>query len=101
MAKWADKLISEVKYDDDHSRIIECKVHEDKTDKVGPSFKEARETVAKNLESMTYYTIFKKAGSEEWSKGDNVIRFSIDNEVFIRTDGNKVKSDNLGNLPEY
>ena len=38
---------------------------------------------------------------DEWSKGDRVIRYNLDGEYFIRTDGNKKKSDNLGKLPKF
>lgn len=38
MAKWADYLISVVRYDEDHERIVKVRVHEDIGDKVGVAF---------------------------------------------------------------
>ncbi|MDP3449478.1 MAG: DUF3892 domain-containing protein [Anaerolineaceae bacterium] len=101
MAKWADYCISAVKYDSDHSRIVECHVHEDKGDKIGTLFIETRmEIVAKLKRTITYCTI-RENKDGNWKKGDNVIQYLLDGEYFIRTDGNQTKKDNLGELPEY
>lgn len=32
---------------------------------------------------------------------DTVIAYALGGEYFIRTDGNKTKADNLGELPEF
>jgi hypothetical protein len=99
MEKWADYVITCVTYDKDHERIISCGVRVDNGDTIGPEVKQDRETIAKNLEKFTYITAY-EGEENKWKKGDTVIKYKIDDTYFIRTDGNKVKSDNLGKLPE-
>lgn len=98
MAKWADYLISEVDYDDD--RISEVKQHEDGEDSANHPTIVPKSTVVSNIidKKKTYLTApINKEG--KFTKGDNVIAYEMDREYFIRTDGNKTKSDNLGSLP--
>lgn len=100
MTKWADYCISEVHYNSDHSRIISCKVHPDLGDDLGVSSVQIKQQIVNNLlNRVTYITTIKKDGA--YIKGDNVICYLVNNEYFIRTDGNKTTSDNLGELPEY
>lgn len=101
MAKWADYLISAVQYNNEHTRIIQVKQHLDEGNTVGSSNIVARLTIVSNLKSgKNYCTIYKNKNSN-WDKGDNVIPYLVDGEYFIRTDGNKIKADNLGELPEF
>ena len=100
MEKWADFIISRVRYDDDHSRIIECEVFPDFGEGLGAKTHHSRTTIASNLENNHYLTVYKNEKGN-FIKGDNVIRYLLDGEYFIRTDGNKLKKDNLGKLPEY
>ena len=106
MIKWADFVITKVQYDSDHSRIIECEVYTWSEDKLINQEHQKRITIVNNLGSSSYITAppSKNEGNAvkgEVIKGDNVIRYKIDDEYFIRTDGNKTKTDNLGELPEY
>lgn len=100
MAKWADYLISAVKYNKDHTRIESVLQHVDNGDNVGQATAVSRYAVVENInKGKSYMTIRKKDG--KWQPGDKVIMYSLDGEYFIRTDGNKTKSDNLGELPEF
>lgn len=98
--KWADYLISAVRYDAEHTHIDKVKAHEDKGGKITPSYEEDRETVVANINrGKTYCTILKKEG--KWHKGEIVGIIVVNNREFIRTDKNKTESDNLGELPEF
>jgi hypothetical protein len=100
LAKWADYLISKVRYNEQHTRIIKVIQHLDNDASVGGGTEVTRLDVVDNLKKgKTYCTIY--WNNTQWSKGDNVIPYKKDGEYFIRTDGNKIEQDNLGNLPEF
>jgi len=101
MAKWADWLISAVRYDEDHSRIVRVRAHLDKGDTVGRAEEQTRAQVVGRIEDgKTYCTILKRDGGK-WRRGEDVHVVTIDGEKFIRTDANRVSRDNLGELPEF
>ena len=100
MTKWADFLISKVCYDDSHKRIKKVEVHTDDGTYVHPAGQVDRLIVVSNLKKgLTYMTV--RNGTNGWKQGDKVIPYAVDDEYFIRTDGNKIKEDNLGELPEF
>lgn len=101
MAKWADFLISAVRYDKDKKHIFKVKKHEDKGDNVGSAETVARTVVVSELKKgYTYMTIYK--GDEgKWKKGEDVRIITVNNKEYIRTDANEKEADNLGNLPEF
>lgn len=100
MVKWASYLISAVHYNKEHTRIESVLQHVDNDDSVGGPTTVSRSIVVSNIDSgYSYCTIRKNGGT--WNRGDNVIPYYVDGEHFIRTDGNKTKSDNLGELPEF
>lgn len=100
MAKWADFLISAVRYSADGTHIERVRVHEDLGDKVGSAKESLRTEVVRNIKSgKTYVTIFKS--QNEWNKGQDVHRIKVGNEEFIRTDKNQKARDNLENLPTF
>ncbi len=47
---------------------------------------------------LLYITIF--SGKNSWKKGHKIQAFSIGGNPYLRIDGNKVKLDYLGDLPE-
>lgn len=101
MAKWAEFLISEVRYAPDRKRILEVKQHKDKEGSVAEGEIVSRDVVSSNLKKgMTYMTIH-DGSSANWRKGDKVRTFIADGEYFIRADKNKVNRDNLGMLNEF
>ncbi len=93
-------MISGVQYNNEHTRIIQVKQHVDTGNGVGNPITVGRLAVVSNLKSGTTYVTIRKDGNS-WKKGDNVIAYLLDGEYFIRTDGNKIKADNLGELPEF
>lgn len=100
MAKWADYLISEVRYDSKKDHIIRVKSHEDKDTSVGSAFEETRSSVVDKLKiGNTYCTIVKASG--KWSRGSDLHVVKVGGTEYIRTDKNQTAKDNLGNLPEF
>jgi hypothetical protein len=101
MEKWANYCIKSVHYDNDHSRIDSCEVLEDLGDNFGNSSTQKKSIIVSNLKkNLSYMTIYENS-ENKYRKGDNVITYVMENEDFIRTDGNKIKKDNLGELPEF
>lgn len=100
MAKWADYLISAVRYNTDDTHIIMVKQHNDKGDKISTSEEVARLTVVNNLKSdHSYMTIYDDDG--KWKKGEEVRIIRVGNSEFITTDPNETKKDNLGKLSTF
>ena len=98
MAKWADFLISAVKYDD-NQRIVQVKQHTDTGENIGDGEIVDRMTLANNLKKgRTYSTVF--SNDTNWKLGDRIHLIRTGGEFAIRTDTNKVERDNLKFLPE-
>lgn len=99
--KWADYLISGVRYNDKHTHIVEVKVCEDKGDSVSGESSQTRQWVIKQIDnSYTFCTIF-KGNDGKWNKGQKVEKDRVNGEDYITTKPNKTAKDNLENLPEY
>ena len=99
--KWADYLISKVRYNDKHTHITHVYVHVDKGDTVGGGVSETRQLVVNKIDSgYTFYTIF--IGDDgKWKKGQKVVKDRVNNIDYITTRANGTSKDNLENLPEY
>ena len=101
MVKWADFLISAVRYDEDRSRIVQVRVYDDLGDKVGNARISSRIDVVNSIkQGKTYVTILENQDGS-WRKGQEVGIVKMEGEEFIRTDRNSVAKDNLENLPEF
>jgi len=99
MTKWADYLISEVKFGENHL-IEEVKFHTDDEGVISEPKMVGRSQISHNIKNgKTYRTIFHSL--KGWKPGDlvNVLRVSGDH--FIRTDTNKVDRDFLGSIPQF
>ena len=100
MKKWADYVITHVRYDNDHSRISIVRRCPDLGDKIGGESTKTRDDIISSINNgKSHITVYKK--ENKWKKGDDVIVYKLDGTYFIRTDGNMKKEDNLGNLPEF
>ncbi len=100
MAKWADYLIVRVKYNHEHTHLVEVEVHQDLGDSTGAAQKVSRQDVVLAIQrGTTFVTAYTRDG--KWQKGEDVRIVTINSERYIRTDNNSVRADNLGNLPEY
>jgi len=98
MAKWADYLISQVLYDQDHI-ITKVKQHRDIGNKISDGEIVDRDVIATNLgHGAKYMTVFGDLGKIRM--GRNVRYFRAYEGHYIRIDDNKVTSDNLGHIPQ-
>lgn len=101
MAKWAQYLISEVRYSPDHKRILQVKQHVDLDGEVGEGEIVDRDIVSSNIKKGITYMTIHNGSSTTWKKGDKVRGFRFDGDYYIRVDKNKVNLDNLGMLNEF
>ena len=98
MAKWADYLISQVSYDQDHI-ITKIMQHRDIGNKISGGEIVDRNVIATNLgHGAKYMTIFGDLGKIR--VGKNVRYYRAYEDHYIRIDDNKVTSDNLGQIPQ-
>jgi len=97
MAKWADYLISQVSYDQNHI-ITKAKQHRDIGNEMGDGEIVDRDVIAGNLgHGVKYMTVY--GDLKKIRMGKNVRYYRAYEGHYIRTDGNKVMSDNLGDIP--
>jgi hypothetical protein len=97
MAKWADYLISQVSYDQNHI-ITKVKQHRDIGNEMGDGEIVDRDVIAGNLgQGVKYMTVY--GGLDKIRMGKNVRYFRAYEDHYIRTDNNKVMSDNLDDIP--
>ena len=97
MAKWADYLISQVLYDQNHI-ITKVKQHRDIGNKISSGEIVNRDAIANNLgHGAKYMTVYGDLGKIRMGK--NVRYFRAYEDHYIRIDDNKVMTDNLGELP--
>ena len=101
MEKWADYLISAVRYDDDHTHITHLKRHADDGETVGKGESIKRLSIVTSIDSGNTYCTITKSSNDKWQKGDDIHIFKVNKEKYLRTDGNSNTGDNLGSLPEY
>ena len=98
MKKWADYLISEVRYDSEHLISIALR-HQDIDSGITHGESIDRLAIASDIKNgSSYITIYN--GKNSWKKGHKIRTFSITGTPYLRIDKNKVKFDNLGDLPE-
>jgi len=99
LEKWANHLISAIRYSSDHKYITELVQHEDQNDSISEGAIVKKRDVADAIKKgKIYMTIFNS--NDNWKIGEKIQTFMVEGEVFIRTDKNKVERDNLGLLPE-
>jgi hypothetical protein len=98
--KWADYLISAVRYNDKDTHIVAVQVDVDGETVGAPTLKSRQEVAALLSKGSTICTIF-KGPNGRWSQGAKVEIVKVDGEEYIRTDADKIKADNLGQLPRF
>ena len=100
MAKWADYGISKVRYDPTHSHIVAVLVHEDTGTAITTGVETTRMTVVNRIDGGSTFVTIRLTSESAWQRGADVAVVTIEEQKYIRTDANKTKSDNLGDLPE-
>lgn len=98
--KWADYLISAVQYNAIGSHIAKVRAHPDNGDSVGAGTEVLRSRVVSLLGTgTTFATITWDSTNKTWNQGADIGVIIVDGEKYIRTDRDKTKRDNLGQLP--
>ena len=102
MEKWADYLISAVRYElDTHSRVItHLKVHIDNGDSVGESRTWTKEEVLKAFSSGQNFSAIIKDSNGKWKKGGDISISQLD-EAYLRTSSKNIPGDYLEEIPEF
>jgi len=99
MTKWADYLISEVKYGKNHL-IEEVKFHTDDDGVISEPKMVGRSQISHNIKNgKTYRIIFHSF--KGWKPGDLINVLRVSGDYFIRIDKNKVDRDFLGSIPQF
>jgi hypothetical protein len=97
--KWADYLISMVRYNERETHINKVLSHADNSDSVGPGYERTRANVVELLKAgYTFVTIYKN-NSGSYNRGAEVRIVRIEGTDYIRTDPDATKKDNLGTCP--
>ena len=101
MTKWADYAITSVKFKKEKRHIEQVKIREDGGEKLGSEQIVFRSKVVSLLDSGKTIVTAYKNNLNKWQRGDDVSVVEIRGIKFIRTDGNNIEEDNLGELPEF
>ena len=99
MDKWADYLISAVRYNPQHTHIVNVKRHLDTGEGVATFDIIGRIIVVKDLKDRKAYKTNYQDNDRKWRESEHVRL--VANTGFITTDPNTTTRDNLGNLPEF
>jgi Protein of unknown function (DUF3892) len=99
--KWADYLISAVRYNAPETHIDALRLHEDKGNTVGSPTEVSRQRIVEFLEAGTNLCTIYKGDDNKWRRGAPVGIITIDGIKYIRTDADRIKADNLGDLPRF
>jgi len=105
MAKWADYLVSAVRYTTSQNTkyISHLRLHVDNGDSVGHASVSDRENVVKLLENgVTFSTVYKKdPDNTDWNLGKKIEVYNLNRKKFVKTISNDKEEDNLEELPEF
>jgi hypothetical protein len=99
--KWADYLITAVRFNSAKMHIDEVEVCADNGDTTGSPTKIKRSTVVSKLESDYTYCTATLGSDKKWQKGAEVKIYEYDDEKFIKTKADGIKKDNLDSLPTF
>lgn len=99
--KWADYLISAVRYNAAETHIEMVRVHEDEGDKVGAPTTWERSSVVASLEAGYTFITITKSSDSKWTRGARVGIVTVRGTKYIRTDADATPEDNLGSLPRF
>jgi len=99
--KWADHLISAVRYNPAETHIDQVEVRNDNGDSVGAASTWARTDVVKGLEGGDTFATITKGSNDKWQRGADVGIIVVNGTKYIRTDADATSEDNLGSLPNF
>ncbi len=102
MARWADYVITGVRFSTIGTHIDQVEVADDGDERIGTKRYETRATVIANLRAKkTYVTAPPSVGKPGVDKGASVNVVVVNGVESVRSDANRAARDNLDNLPTY
>jgi hypothetical protein len=102
MEKWADYLISAVRYEENlNSKVISYfKIHRDNGNSVGEGLTWTMEEVLDAMQRGETFLTISKVNGGKWRKGKSFLITST-NALFLNTDSKKSMYNNLVTIPEF
>jgi len=101
MAKWADYLISAVRYNSEHTHIIDLMAHEDTGESISAGKEYSRQAIIDGIKNGTTFVTIYKNDLAEYNKGQKVYVVNVNGVRYLKTVDNGKEEDNLENLPEF
>jgi hypothetical protein len=99
--KWADHVISAVRYNAADTHIERVRVHRDEGNRMGPAQEATRTEVVESIERGHTFATVVKGDDGKWHYGATVGIVVIRGVKYIRTDRDATPEDNLGRLPRF
>jgi hypothetical protein len=99
--KWADYVITAVRFNITGTHIESVQVRQDDGESIGAATTTSRSDVVRLLEAGYTFCTATMGDNGKWNKGATVKIVEIDNQKFIRTKADGTKADNLDNLPAF
>lgn len=100
--KWADFLISAVRYSTTGTHIDAVKVHQDRGTQVGmPGEALSRPCVVSLLKIGASMCTITRKGDGPYDRGADVEVVTVDGVNYLKTRRDATKADNLGRLPRF
>jgi hypothetical protein len=100
--KWADFVITAVRFNSADTHIEYVQAREDKGSTISESpTTKSRDTVVTQLEGSYTFCTATKNSDGKWAKGAMVKIVTIEGAKFIKTKADGIKKDNLDNLPTF
>jgi len=101
MAKWADYIITAVRFNSSGSHIEAVEIRPDEGAKAGSASEATRAQVVASLEAGTTFCTATVGSDGKFQKGAAVKIYKYDGEKYIKTKADGIKNDNLDNLPTF
>ncbi len=99
--KWADYVITRVRFNAAGTHIENVETYEHSGTSLTNQGSRTRSSVVSAIDSGTSFCTATKNSNGTYSYGAIVKVMTIDGERFIKTKSDKVKNDNLDNLPTF
>ena len=102
MEKWADYLISAVRYEDNmNGKVISYfKIHRDNGDSVGKGSTWTKEEVLNAMQRGETFITISRVNGGKWKKGKNILLANPD-VLFLNPDSQNLIYDNRLTIPEF
>lgn len=99
--KWADYIITAVRFNPAGTHISNVQIRADKGDTAGSPSEATRLQVVAALEEGTTFCTATVGSNGKFQKGAAVKIIVIDGKKFIRTKNDGIEKDNLDDLPTF